>query len=240
MATNFYFNNYNSSQEQSLYENLIIESIKIYGQDMYYIPKNLVSVDTVLGEDDLSTFTRAFLVEIYIKNVMGFGGQGDFFSKFGVEIRDQTTLLMARRTFTDEIGKHTQAVRPNEGDLIYFPLNKKCFQIRFVEHESIFYPLGALQLYEMNCELFEYSSERFSTGIPEIDILTKNFSEDIFDYTLITENGDRLTDESGNFIVTELFDSVLRDPLDDTKKFQSEGDAILDFTELDPFTEGRY
>jgi hypothetical protein len=207
---------------------------------MYYIPKNLVSVDTVLGEDDLSTFTKAFLVEIYIKNVMGFGGQGDFFSKFGVEIRDQTTLLMARRTFADEIGQYTAAVRPNEGDLIYFPLNKKCFQIRFVEHESIFYPLGALQLYEMNCELFEYSSERFSTGIPEIDILTKNFSEDVFDYTLITENGDRLTDEFENFIVTERFDSASRDPLDDNDKLQSEGDAILDFTELDPFTEGRY
>jgi hypothetical protein len=171
---------------------------------------------------------------------MGFGGQGDFFSKFGVEIRDQTTLLMARRTFTNEIGKYTTAVRPNEGDLIYFPLNKKCFQIRFVEHESIFYPLGALQLYEMNCELFEYSSERFSTGIPEIDILTKNFSEDIFDYTLITENGDRLTNEFGNFIVTEIFDSVSHDPLDDSDQFQIEGDAILDFTELDPFTEGRY
>lgn len=240
MSTNFYFNNYNASQEQTLYENLIIESIKIYGQDMYYIPKNLVSVDTVLGEDDLSTFTKAFLVEIYIKNVMGFGGQGDFFSKFGVEIRDQTTLLMARRTFADEIGQYTAAVRPNEGDLIYFPLNKKCFQIRFVEHESIFYPLGALQLYEMNCELFEYSSERFSTGIPEIDILTKNFSEDVFDYTLITENGDRLTDEFENFIVTERFDSASRDPLDDNDKLQSEGDAILDFTELDPFTEGRY
>lgn len=207
---------------------------------MYYIPRNLVSVDKVLGEDDLSTFTKAFLVEIYIKNVMGFGGQGDFFSKFGVEIRDQTTLLMARRTFADEIGQHTQAVRPNEGDLIYFPLNKKCFQIRFVEHESIFYPLGALQLYEMNCELFEYSSERFSTGIPEIDILTKNFSEDVFDYALITENGDRLTNEFGNFIVTEIFDSVSHDPLDDTDQFQTEGDAILDFTELDPFTEGRY
>ena len=133
MATNFFFNNFQSSQEQLLLENLIIESIRIYGQDMYYIPRKLNNYDNVYGADDQSSYENAYSIELYIKSVDGFSGDGDFMSKFGIEIRNQVVFSVAQRRFNEEIGDYTTQVRPNEGDLIYFPLNKKCFQIKYVK-----------------------------------------------------------------------------------------------------------
>ena len=145
MATNFFFNNFQSSQEQLLLENLIIESIRIYGQDMYYIPRKLNNYDNVYGADDQSSYENAYSIELYIKSVDGFSGDGDFMSKFGIEIRNQVVFSVAQRRFNEEIGDYTTQVRPNEGDLIYFPLNKKCFQIKYVNKFEMFYQLGALQ-----------------------------------------------------------------------------------------------
>ena len=138
MATNFFFNNFQSSQEQLLLENLIIESIRIYGQDMYYIPRKLNNYDNVYGADDQSSYENAYSIELYIKSVDGFSGDGDFMSKFGIEIRNQVVFSVAQRRFNEEIGDYTTQVRPNEGDLIYFPLNKKCFQIKYVNKFEIF------------------------------------------------------------------------------------------------------
>ena len=131
--------------EQLLLENLIIESIRIYGQDMYYIPRKLNNYDNVYGADDQSSYENAYSIELYIKSVDGFSGDGDFMSKFGIEIRNQVVFSVAQRRFNEEIGEYTTQVRPNEGDLIYFPLNKKCFQIKYVNKFEMFYQLGALQ-----------------------------------------------------------------------------------------------
>lgn len=245
MATNFFFNNFSASNEQNLYEDLIIESIRIYGEDMYYVPRVLTNYDDLLGEDAQSQYNQAILVELYIKSVDGFTGDGNFMSKFGLQIRDQVVFSIAQRTFKQEVANFTDEIRPNEGDLIYFPLNRKCFQIKYVNNKEMFYQFGALQTFELTCELFEYSNEQFNTGIPEIDILQKNFSLNILDYTLLDEEGNYLLDEDGDYLVTEAYkpDQINIAEENDVIQYGSENfpmgsDDFIDFTEKDPFSEG--
>lgn len=241
MATNFFFNNFQNSQEQLLIENLIIESIKIYGHDVYFIPRDPVAIDTIYGEDPLREYKRAYSVEMYIKNIEGFAGEGDFLSKFNIQIRDQITFTIARRAFNEEVGNYESEVRPREGDLIYFPLNRKIFEIKFVEHEAIFYQLGSLQTYDLRCELFEYSNEYFQTGIDDIDALMKNFSLEMgVSGGLLTEDSYQLLDEEGYALLQESYDIDTTDPLADNDEIEAEADAFVDFTERDPFSEGTY
>jgi len=169
VAKNYYFENFEASMEQSLIEDLVVESIKIYGMEVWYIPRTIVARDELLNEDDLSAFNSAFSVEMYVKNVDGFEGEGDFLSKFGLQIRDSVTMTIAKRAYDDEVGRYNQTIRPFEGDLIYFPLNNKIFSIQHVEHESIFYQMGSLQTYDLKAELFEYSGESFNTTYDFID-----------------------------------------------------------------------
>lgn len=247
MATNFYFNNFKSSQEQLLLENLIIEAIKIYGEDMFYIPRKIINYDALYTEDDSSSYEQAFMLEFYIKSVDGFSGDGNFMSKFGLEIRDQVVFSVAQRVFSDEVGAYTTLGRPREGDLIFFPLNKKCFQIKFVNKHEMFYQLGALQTWEMTCELFEYSNENFSTGIPEIDAIQTKYSTDILDYALKDQQGDYLLTQTGDYIVTQAYDLERIVPGAENDIIQ-EGQAnsafplgsndFIDFSEKDPFSEG--
>lgn len=239
-GTNFYFSNFSNSGEQLLIENLIIESIKVYGMDLYYLPRRFGNLDPVYTEDATSFYDRAYPIEMYIKSVDGFQGDGDFMSKFGLEIRDRVTFTMARRIFSEEVGSNEGTTRPNEGDLIYFPLNKKIFKIMFVEHEAIFYQLGALQTFDITCELFEYSGETFSTGIQEVDKLTKKYEFDVTDIGFYTEDGRfQLIDENEGLPI--LFEDYAQknDMLSDGDMFQEEGSKFLDFSDIDPFAEGR-
>ena len=188
-----FFNNFQSSQEQDLIEDLIIESINIYGIDAYYLPKTYGDYDFLYGEDDLGTFKEFYTVPMYINTVEGFGGEGDFLSKFGVEQRDTMTMSVARRTFEQDVGREDLAniERPREGDVIFFPLNKKLYTVNFVEHEPVFYQMGSLQFYELRLEMFEYGGERFNTGISDIDVLEDTRSTDIFLHNqLLMETGD--------------------------------------------------
>lgn len=169
--------------EQYLIEDLIIESLKIYGQELFYIPRTLVSKDNVLGEDRLSQFKSAFPIEMYFENVDAFEGQGAFIQKFGLMIEQSATLVVARRRWDQLVGRFGQTTlpfRPNEGDLIYFPLSKGLFEIKFVAHQDPFYQLGKLYVYKLQVELFQYSSERIDTGIKEVDDFEslKTFSTD--------------------------------------------------------------
>lgn len=237
MATNFYFNNFQSSQEQLLLEDLIIEAIRQYGEDMYYIPRKLNNYDAVYGADDQSSYENAYPIEMYIKNIDGFQGDGNFMSKFGLEIRDRVIFSMAQRIFNEEVGTFTNQVRPNEGDLIYFPLNKKCFQIKYVNKFEMFYQLGALQTWEVTCELFEYAGEKLSTGIPEIDILQKKFDTNQYSWAIKDQDGAILLDEEGNMLVLEgsSIDDLI--PSAENDEIQRESDLFVDFTAYDPFSE---
>jgi hypothetical protein len=170
-TTNVYFSQ-GTKNEQHLIEDIIIESLKIYGNEIFYIPRSLVSKDNVLGEDRLSQFKTAFPIEMYFENVDSFGGQGAFIQKFGLMIEQSATLVVARRRWEQLVGRYGQTQipsRPNEGDLIYFPLTGSMFELKFVQHQDPFYQLGKLYVYKLQVELFQYSSERIDTGIAEID-----------------------------------------------------------------------
>ena len=169
---NVYFS-HGTRNEQYLLEDLIIESISIWGQEFMYIPRQLVAKDDILGEDRLSKFKHAYPIDIYLESVDGFEGQGAFIQKFGLMMEQSATLTIARRTWERVVGKHTGNIlpnRPSEGDLLYYPLTKGLFEIKFVEHQDPFYQLKKLYVYRLQVELFQYASERIDTGIPEIDV----------------------------------------------------------------------
>lgn len=217
MSTNVFFSNYNYFNEQQLIDDLVVESISMYGVDTFYLTRSLESVDNILNEDDLPIFNKAYQFEVYVKSVDGFQGEGDFLSRFGLQIRDQAVFSVAIRTFDRFVTRHDASkARPNEGDLIYLPMNNKFFKIMHVEHESVFYQTGALQVYDLKCELFEYSNERFETGIPFID----EFYDDIKTEGIETLDG--------------LFE---KDPIAKNSFFEEEKDDVVDFSEIDPFTE---
>ena len=244
-TTTLYFNNFAFTGEQNLIENLIIESIRIYGIEVFYLPRTLVKEDNLFGEDVLSKFEFAYPVEMYIKSVDGFSGDGDFLSKFGLEIRDEMVLTVSRRRFGEEIaiGDSTPTnedqgiARPAEGDLIYFPLNGKIFQVKFVEHEAIFYQMGSLQTYDLTMELWEYSHEELNTGIAEIDGVEDTFSGVKQNLELLAEDNDRLVFETGDAIVQEEYRIENTDPQANNEFFQNNVDYI-DFSEINPFSEG--
>lgn len=155
--------------EQDLYENIIIESIKIYGQNVQYMPRTLVSEDKIFGEDVVSRFDDAYTIEMYLENIDGFDGDQDLFTKFGVEIRDRATLHVSRKVWNRIVGSNVTYDRPNEGDLIYLPLSDQIFEIMRVVDDQPFYQLSNLPTYRMEIELFEYNDEDFDTGVDAID-----------------------------------------------------------------------
>jgi len=264
-GTNPYFRNWDASNEQGILESLIIESIKIYGMNMYYMPRNPTNTDPLYTESDQATFTKANPIELYIKDVNGFDGSGTFLSTFGLQIQDQVTLTVAKRTFLTEIGHGDEQVRPNEGDVIYFPLNGMMFQILYVDFKPFFYQLGTLQTYDLICGTYQYAGETFDTGFDFIDNIQKKYSLNALDYAMVDEEGDFLETEDGNFLVSESYllssiipgvendfiDQALQDGNkgiidDDDAGGESVSDdnqfgnnAIMDWSEFDPFSEGQ-
>jgi hypothetical protein len=222
MATNTFFNNYSQVQEQSLIDDLVIESIKQYGVDVIYMSRAIKGRDKIFNEDDFPEYNEVFGFEVYVKNMEGFEGEGDFLSKFGLEIRDTLTLTVANRTFERYVTREVvELTRPREGDLVYFPLNEKIFEIKYVEHESIFYQMGQTQVFDIQCELIEYANQRFNTGHPSIDDYFAEYNTDIIvDANNATLSALTLTDDNASNLDFEL-----------------EADGILDFSETDPFSE---
>ena len=171
MATNVHFSQAVQT-EQNLVEDLVVESLRMYGHNVFYLPRKIVNEDTILGDAANSSFEDAYEVEMYIENVEGFEGEGDLYSKFGVEIRDEATFILSRRSwerFVSLDANLATGLRPNEGDLIYFPLSKSLFEINFVEHEDPFYQMNKLFVFKMQCSLFEYSGEKFDTEVVALD-----------------------------------------------------------------------
>jgi hypothetical protein len=241
MATSTFFNPFSSVKEQKVLDDLIVESIKHYGQDMLYLPRHNVDYDPLYGTSDLVRFSDTYEIEMYIKsNIDGFSGDGNFMSKFGLEIRDQITFIVARSTFDRYIKSVSKLKRPREGDLIYFPLNDKIFEIKFADDKPTFYQLGALQTYSLTCELYEYSSETFETGIPAIDIIQLKFSQDSYNNALKTEDGFILLTEANDVIeVNTIFDTdgLQINPNEDNLIVQNESDKFILFNEKNPFSD---
>jgi len=196
MATNPYFNHHGkNTADQRLAENLMIESIKTYGIDIYYCPRTLVNEDLLLGEDALSEYNSSHTIEMYIKTIDGFEGEGDFIAKFGLQINDQITFTVARRRWA-ELGLvgDGRDTAPKEGDIIYFPLTNALFQVLFVEDESVFYQTGGLQVFDLVCEMFTYSDQKLNTGIEDIDKIERLQAYSL-DFTLDTGSGNYTVEE---------------------------------------------
>lgn len=244
MPTKVWFSNYQNTGEQRMVDSMVNEAIRQFGVDVFYVPRNLTNLDPLLTEDAQSTYDRAILVAMYLKSNLGYQGDRNLMSKFaGLEIRDQLIMQLARTEFANEVGIPTGLERPREGDVVFFPLHKKCFVIRYVEAQQVFYQLGQLYSWDLTLELFEYSSEIFNTGIPDIDVLQTKFSLNVLDYALRDENGHVLVTETGAVITNEKFVMPSIDPLSQNEPI--DGLAVdldlYDFTTSypDPFSEGK-
>ena len=204
MARNIYFSDKVRS-EQKLYENIIIESLKMFGQDVYYLPRTIVNENRVFGEDVPSKFSNSYKIEMYIENTEGFEGEGDLFTKFGVEIRDEATFIVARKRWNTTVGRvdnQIEGERPREGDLIFLPLSNSLFEVMHVEHEQPFYQLSNLPTFKMRCQLFEYSGEDLDTDIVSIDGIEQN---NAYEFDMI------LSGITGDFEIGERVEQVLID-----------------------------
>jgi len=269
MARNRHFNQYTPvKQEQSLVEDLVIESIKIYGVDGYYLPRTHVNLDKIYGEDASMLFDDALEMELYIKSFDGFAGQEDFLSKFGLQIDESVTFVVSQKRFTQSLKTsiiteysynmltedgdellsnrndvseydYDAIVRPREGDIIWVPLLKAMYEIKFTENIENFYQLGKLYTYEMRCDRLEYSSERIDTDVTEIDEIEDQFS-------LSNTNREKLLDEDtflflhedDTFIINEADVVVAAEISADNEEIGQKiiDDDILDFSEQNPFS----
>ena len=273
MATNKYFRPFTYGREQDTAEDLVIESIKIYGLDVKYMPRTIVGPDALLGEDPLSKFEDAIDIEMYIKNTQQFEGEGDFLSKFNLEIRDQITFVMARKRWEQvsneklltEVGYNIQlengsttswgistalrlenggtegyqttSPRPFEGDFIFFPLNNKLYEIKFVEHENIFYQHGKLYTYELTCELVDrMGAIDLNTGNTAIDSIESRYSQDILIYQIQNEDATNILAEDGGYMLQEYRIETQNTTANNEVFFTGSID-YLDFSERNPFSE---
>ena len=276
---NKYFNNYTFSREQDVVEDLILESIKIYGHDIKYLPRSLIKNDHLFGEDTLSKFEEAIDIEMYLKSMEGFEGDGQFLSKFGLEIRDQIVLTVSRKRFDQvvtspklmtEVGYNlvfedgdnnepsrqfltgdaaTEAWvqegddylntlnRPREGDLIYFPMMDKIFEVMYVDDRPVHFQLGRMQSYDLRCELYEYSSEEINTGDSNIDVVEDNFSLDTLMYQFTLEDGSGTLSSEDGYSILQEYTIEATAPSANNAFFQFEAESVLDFSETNPFSE---
>ena len=188
MGVNHYFQGgqgIGNQSEKRLYEDLIIEGLKIYGNDVYYLPRTLVNRDLILGEDTNSRFDDSYLIEMYMESTEGFAGQQELISKFGLEIREDTTFMVSKRTWDEKVANNANLIatgRPNEGDIIYMPLMNSFFEILFVEDQEPFFQLGNLPVYKLRVTRWEYSGEELNTNITDIDEKENVFSLNLLAY----------------------------------------------------------
>lgn len=280
MASNIYFQN--ALADQNLLNEINREIIQQAGIDVMYLPRTLVKEDLVLNEDVLSKFSNAYQIEMYIKSSDNFGGPDDAISKFGLDIRDELILVV----HADSFKFATDMAKPLEGDLVYFPLSKGLFEIKFVEHEQPFYQVGKNYVFELNCEVFQYGEEDIATGTAADKVERDNaYAVDLVlatggsgDYAVdeIVYQGANLAGATGRGIVAAWTSSTRTLRVNnivgtfaintnitgdtsgavwsqsaatddqalptvkyaDNKIFETDGDSVLDFTELDPWSEG--
>ena len=258
MPVDHYFqsgNGIGNTAEKRLHEDLIVEGLKIYGKDVYYLPRTLVNRDLILGEDMSSKFDDSYLIEMYMETTEGFAGDQELINKFGLEIREDTTFMVSKRRWQDQVdSSHTMIVegRPNEGDIIYMPLMNSFFEIQFVEDQEPFFQLGQLPVYKLRCTRWEYSSEQLNTGVTDIDSAEDQYSLDQLAHQVTLEDGigalqlenDSVGDET-NYMLLESYAIQTQSPYADNIDLDTEagfdtssaGDDILDFTERNPFGE---
>ena len=219
MTTNVYFSK-GTPNEQHLYEDLAIEAIQIYGHDVFYIPRTLVNKDELFGESALSRFDDAYGIEMWMETQEGYEGEKELVSRFGLEIRDETTFVVSRRRWDNTVSNDANLIvssRPDEGDLVYMPTVKKLFEISFVDHDDPFYQIDNLPVYKLYCRTFEYSSEVLDTGIYAIDDIVTKKSTDFLGFEISGEQAsgvifnEKIGLECGTMYATGEGDVILED-----------------------------
>ncbi len=263
MTVNSYFqtgNGIGNTNEKTLYEDLIIESLQIYGFNFYYMPRTLVNRDLIYNEDSVSKFEDAYTIEGYFETTEGFTGQQELISKFGLEIRDDTTFVISKRRFNQVLSDavladstRVQLSRPQEGDIIYLPLMKAFFEISFVEDQEPFFQLSNLPVYKLRVTRWEYSSEKLDTGVSEIDAAEDSNSLDTLLYQFQLENQDGSlqleSDGAGDdkfYLINEQYNIQTQSTYANNLDFINESgantatltDDIIDFSESNPFSDG--
>ncbi len=266
---NRYFNQYGTATEQNVLEDLIIESLKIYGINGYYLPRTHVNLDMLFKEDASMKFDDALEIEMYLKTYDGYMGQNDFISKFGLQVDESLTFTVSQKRFSqilqpklmteysynikledgdlmrqeiDYDQDYTGYVRPKEGDLIWFPFTRDLFEVKFVEVIETLFQLGKLYTYELRCDKYEYSSEVLDTEITAVDQLETDYSQSTSNVPrTLAEDGDVLLAEDGGYLMEE---SNMVEEKDDTAQNdyitgRINDDDILDFSEKNPFSETR-
>ena len=184
MPTSPYFPTYyqGDSGEQNLYQDLVDEQIKLFGSDIYYMPRTILQ-DNTLDEVRYSKYTEQFQVEMLLQNVTGFADGSEFVSKFGLRITDEVVFRVSTRRWDEVVAQYNPTLtidsRPNEGDLLFFPLTRDIYEIKYVEKESPFFQFGKIQFYSITAEIYEIGSDDIDTGIPEIDAVETIFANSI-------------------------------------------------------------
>lgn len=225
--------------EQDLIDKLTTEAITVNGHTVYYLPRVLQKTDLVFGEDVLSKFDTALPIEMYVDTAQGWEGEQELISKFGLEIRKRMTLIVSRSRWTTEVKKIASkmwvSARPQEGDLIYDPQSKMLFQINFIDQDDIFLQGYKYFTYKIQCEMFQYNQEKFTTGVAAIDDIATTEMSNLLEYRLLDETGNPLLDETGNYIYVE--ELVLEDNIFDDSDHYKEQAPIIEFTVDNPFGE---
>ncbi len=241
MSTNPVVNPYRNVTEQRLLDDLNAEAIEHRGLDVYYMPQVPEELDRVTMEDPRASYLEAIEIPVYVRSFEGFQGDGHFMDKFGVNVKDQVLLTVSASTFLREVGNGRDITRPREGDLIFLPFGNRLFYIVFVDKYTNFFPLGALQVYDLRAEAFEYHGQTISTGIEAIDSIVPDLTQDVFERVHATQAGEPIRLWSnGAYWALDDYTQDMSDPLDDRDEVQDEATDILDFTELDPYSEGEF
>jgi hypothetical protein len=240
---NHYFQsgtNIGTSSEQFLIEDLIIESIKIYGFDLLYLPRTSIKQDDILGEDILSQFTQLYPVEGYLKNPSGWDGSSELMSKFGIQVHDECTFVISQRRWDQAVAQQTNDLqlptRPAEGDLIYFAKTRSFFEIKFVENKNPFYQIGKLYVWDLQCELYQYSSEPIQTYDADINDFVLGVDRNAYAWPVRTQSGGALLTQSGGVVIQEAFPDDAN-AFDNTTDFDTESATLIDFDVNNPFGE---
>ena len=218
MAINHYFQagrGIGNDNEKRLHENLIIEGLKIYGQDVFYMPRTLVNRDLIFGEDTTSKFDDSYAIEMYFETNEGFAGEQEIINKFGLEIRDDTTLVVSKRRFEEHVSSTANLIaagRPNEGDILYVPLMNSFFEILFVEDQEPFFQLGNLPVYKLKVTRWEYSSEKIDTGNEVLDQYEDTNTLDTLQHKVSLEIGQVALDGEGSIMLEDYLDYASGQP----------------------------
>jgi|SRR6185312_7715141 len=218
-----YQQTFTNVNEQNLLESLMIEAIQCRGQDFYYLPQTLVNTNQILGESTVKSYNTYYIIECYPNNIMGFGGEKNLLSKFGLQIQKTASLIMSIKRFNEEIQKGPynipstniidQRENPKIGDLIYWPLTKDIFEITDFDAETIFYQLGKNYVWELTIEKLKYANHVFNTGFSDIDSIATRYQNN---------------------------NSIVNNPIADNTNLQNSVDSILNKTEPDPFSLDQY